>query len=235
MNGAALSQPCIVTTCGLAAGLWSKPTACGFWHLSFPGQDLLGDHREAMQGVGPEGCGDRNIRRVAAAGDQDPADARHVVARVKDVPLATDIGFEPGGKIHRRIGDRHTDIAEVTGAIARRDIQATAEGDREVGIIAAHAGAIAERLPRGPAGAGVFVAKSDVLVDVVAHRLDPAPSRRRLAEERPRDVGQPIGLAVAAGQQERQGIVGEVRHGMLVRFDGGPVRLTAIIQDRGGG
>jgi hypothetical protein len=33
---------------------------------------------------------------IATAGDQHPADARDVVARVEDVPLATEIGFEPG-------------------------------------------------------------------------------------------------------------------------------------------
>src|SRR5271166_6530523 len=62
--------------------------------------DFLCHHRKAAEGVGTKGRGNRDVRRIAAAGDQDPPDARNVVTRVKGVPLAAEIGFEPGGEIH---------------------------------------------------------------------------------------------------------------------------------------
>ena len=43
-------------------------------------------------------------------------------------------------------------------------------------IIPADAGAIAEGFPSRPAGAGVFVAEGDVLVNVIADGLDAAQS-----------------------------------------------------------
>ena len=40
------------------------------------------------------------------------------------MPRAIEIGFEPGREIHRAIGRRHADIAEVTGAISRGNVHA---------------------------------------------------------------------------------------------------------------
>jgi hypothetical protein len=59
--------------------------------------------QEAADRVRSEGCGDGDIRGIATAGHQNTADARDIVARIKDIPLAAEIGFEPGCKIHRRI------------------------------------------------------------------------------------------------------------------------------------
>src|SRR5207302_2933434 len=138
--------------------------------------DFFRPYRKAAERVRTEGRGDRDIRRVAAARDQRPADARDVVARVENVPLTTEIDFEPGREIHRRIRYRHADIAEIAGAIPCRDVHAAAESDREVGKIAADAGTVAIGFPGGSAGTRVLVAKGDVLVNKVADRLDPAPA-----------------------------------------------------------
>ena len=97
----------------------------------------------------------------------------------KGVPLAREIGFEPGCEIHRR--------------------------DREVRIIPANAGAIAEGFPGRPAGAGVFVAEGDVPVYVVADGRDAAPAERRLSEQRSGDLGEPVGLAISVTQEQYQG------------------------------
>ena len=43
--------------------------------------DFVRPHLEADQRVGTEGVADRDVGRVAAARDQDPSDARHVVPR----------------------------------------------------------------------------------------------------------------------------------------------------------
>jgi len=63
---------------------------------SFCRCDFFGPYREAAERVRTESGADRDVSRVATAGDQHPADARDVVARVKGVPLAAEIGFEPG-------------------------------------------------------------------------------------------------------------------------------------------
>jgi hypothetical protein len=63
---------------------------------SFYRCDFFGQYRKAVERIRTESRADRDISGVATAGDQHPADARGVVARVKGVPLATEIGFEPG-------------------------------------------------------------------------------------------------------------------------------------------
>src|SRR5437660_12399868 len=92
--------------------------------------DFLSPYRKAAERVRTEGRGDRDIRRVAAARDQHPADSRGVVARVENVRLTAEIDDEPGREIHRRIRYRHAAIAETPRAIPRQDVHAAAEGDR---------------------------------------------------------------------------------------------------------
>jgi hypothetical protein len=78
--------------------------------------------------------------------------------------------------------------------------------DREVRIIPADAGAIAEGFPCRPAGACVFVAEGDVLVNVVADGLDAAAAEQRLSEQRPGGLGEPVGLAISATREQYQGL-----------------------------
>ena len=70
---------------------------------------------------------ERNIRRVTAARDDDPADARNIVARIEGVPLAFQENFDPGAEIHR-VDDGHADVAEMAVDIARGDVEAATEG-----------------------------------------------------------------------------------------------------------
>jgi KUP system potassium uptake protein len=65
--------------------------------------------------VRAEGRDHRNVRRVAASGDQDAANPARVVAGIKGVPAAADIGFHPGIEIHRRGVWRHANIAYPAG------------------------------------------------------------------------------------------------------------------------
>jgi hypothetical protein len=129
--------------------------------VSFCSSDFLGPYRKAGERVRAKGRADRDVRGIAAAGDQHPADARSIIASIKGVPLATDMGFEPGGEIHRRVRDRYADIAQIAGAVSRRDVHAATESDGEVGVIPADASAIAESFPSRPACARVFVAKGE--------------------------------------------------------------------------
>src|SRR5215213_8472619 len=93
---------------------------------------------EAYKHARPEDRRKRDIRGVAPTRHQDPADARRVVAGIEGVPMATEIDFEPGAEIHRRIDRRNTDIAEISRAVPGGDVHAAAERDREMGEIPAH-------------------------------------------------------------------------------------------------
>src|SRR5271155_4002523 len=158
--------------------------------------NFLRHYCETAERVRTKCRADCDVGRIATAGDQHPPDARDVVARIKGVPLATDIGFEPGCEIHRRIRDWYADIAQIARAVSRRDVHAATEGHGEGRIVPADAGAIAISFPRRPGGARVFVAEGNVLVNVIANGLDAGPAERRIAEPRPGDIGQPVGLAI---------------------------------------
>ena len=64
---------------------------------------------------------------------------RGIVPRVEGIPTALQKHLEPGTEIHRVGNRRHADITEIAGAVARRDIHAAAQCDREMGKVAAHA------------------------------------------------------------------------------------------------
>src|ERR1700675_2884831 len=88
---------------------------------------LVGGDAEAHELVRAERGGDGDVGGVAAARDQDAADARLVVTGIEGVPTVADIGLEPGAEIHRRGVGGHADVAEIAGAIARRDVHAAAQ------------------------------------------------------------------------------------------------------------
>jgi hypothetical protein len=89
----------------------------------------------------------------------------------KCVPAAAEIGFEPSAEIHWGIVERHADIAEVAGAVARRNVHAAAQRDREVSEVPAHAASLVMNILRRLGRAGVGVAENDAIVDIVADRI----------------------------------------------------------------
>ena len=165
----------------------------------------------------PEARGQRHVGGVAAGAHQDAADARHVVARIERVPLAGQIDLEPAGEIHRRGIAGHADVAEIAGAIARRDVHAAAERQRQMRKIAADAGALLVDVMRRLHVMGVLVAEGDVVMDEIDDRLHPRPARRRVAEQRPGDIGELVGLAIAARHQIEQHLVGQLVDRHLLR------------------
>ena len=86
--------------------------------------------------------GQRDIGSVAAMRDEDAADARRIIARIESVPAPAQIDLDPGGEIHRLVRRRQTNVGDVAGAIARRNIETTAESDGEMRIVAADAPAL---------------------------------------------------------------------------------------------
>ena len=93
---------------------------------------------------------------------------------------------------------RHADITEVAGAVARRDIHAATKGDREVGEVAADAGAVEEAAIGRSQRVSVLIVEGDVIVHEVDDRLYPAPPGDDIPELRPGKVREAVGIAVAA-------------------------------------
>src|SRR2546428_1701303 len=163
--------------------------------------DLVGPDGETRQRAGTERVADRHIRRIASTRDEHAADPRNVVPRIKRMPAASDIGLEPGGKIHRTVRRRDADIAEIARAVARRNVHAAAECDRQMRVVAAHTFAFLERLPRRSRRSGILVAEGDVAMDVVADGLDAAAARGAPLPQTQGDPGRANCFLTTAGSE----------------------------------
>src|SRR6516162_3496541 len=125
--------------------------------------------------MGPERCHKRYIGCITAARDGNTSDARHIMTRVESEPTAIEKDFEPSIIIHRSRIRRHTDVAQKPICVTRRNVHAAAEGDREMGEIAANTDALLIGLIGGARSASMLIAKSQMVADEIADRLNPAP------------------------------------------------------------
>ena len=64
---------------------------------------------------------------------------------------------------------------------------------------------------RAAFGIGVMVAELYPVMDIIADRLNPWPAFRRVAEQRPGKLSEPIGFAVAAAQKIDQHLIGQIQ------------------------
>src|ERR1700680_2771838 len=170
--------------------------------------DLVRPDLEAQQRVGTERIADCDVGRIAASRNEHPADPRHIVPRVEDAPAAAEIRLDPSGEIHWSIRRQDADVAEITGAIACRNVHAAAKCDGKVRIIAADAFPLVEGFKGRPSGTRVLVAERDMVVNKIADRLNSCPARRRMAKQVPSYLGQLVGLAIPAAQEKHQGFFG---------------------------
>ena len=144
----------------------------------------VGPDAEALHDAGAEGGGERHVGGVAAAGHQHAALAGDVVARVEQAPGAAEVGLEPGGEVAGRVGRRGADVAEVAGAVARRDVHRAAEGDGEMRVVAADADAFGVAFEGRAGGAGLRCSRSGCGCGRSRRSPAPAPSRARSAPKR---------------------------------------------------
>jgi len=72
----------------------------------------------------------------------------------------------------------------------------------------------------------MLIIEANMAVYEVADRLHPAPARRRITEERPRLLHQEIGLAISAGEQVYESLMGKIGHRVLFGTEINPVRFT---------
>ena len=128
--------------------------------------------------------------------------------------------LEPGVEIHRRRVRRHADVAEISVAVARRNVHAAAERDRKMREIAAYADAFGVGFIGGARRTGALIAERDVAIDEIADRLHPRPARRRMAEMVPGDLAEFVGFDVAAADEIEQRVVRQIRHRDFSGVDG---------------
>src|SRR5664279_4006190 len=196
------------------------------------GADFVRPNLEARQRARAECGADRDVASIAAPGNEHPADARRVVAGVKSVPAAVEEGLEPGREIHRPIGRWLADVTEVAGAVASRNIHAPAEGNGEMGIVAADTDLLVQSLHCRARLGGVLIPEADMAMNIVADRLNAAPSGGRLPEEIPRRLGQTVGFAIATAQQKLQRLRRQIRHEKLSRLRNDRIRGAGIVDQR---
>ena len=134
--------------------------------------------------------GQRHVCGVPTVRDKDTANPGGVVAWIKGVPTVAQINFNPGCKIHRRVRRGKADVTDITGAIAGRDVQATAEGDCKMRVVAANAALFLICFKRRSGRAGVLIAEDYVIVHEVADSLHPRPTKWAVSKEPLRLVGQ---------------------------------------------
>ena len=177
--------------------------------------DLVRPHLHPLEDGPAERGHHRHVERIAATSDEDTTLARLVVARVERVPGAAEVHLDPRREVHRLVHRLDLDLRQVAEHVAGRDAERTAEAERDVGEVAAHARPrlvhVGGRRQRRAAAVG----ERDVVVDVVDDGGDAAIAGSHVAEQLPRLVGEHVGQDVAAGQRVDEHVVGELAGGRL--------------------
>ena len=156
----------------LAVMPWKKP----------PGSDQRRLDLESHQGTRTEGVAEGDVTRVSAPANKDAADTPDVVAGIESVPTPAEKRLKPSREVHRPVRRRNTDIAKVAGAIARRNIHATAEGDGQVRKVATDARVLIEGLQRRLGWTRMLVTEQQMSMHEVADRLNARATSLKLPE-----------------------------------------------------
>ena len=143
---------------------------------------FVGPDPKAREGIRAERSGDRDIRRVASPRQQNPADPGDVVPCIERMPMSAEIDLEPRREIAGRKGWRGTDVAQISGAVAGRNVQGPAERDRQMCIVAADSQTFLIGFRRRPCHPCVLVTEIYPLIYEIADCLDARPTRGRIFE-----------------------------------------------------
>src|SRR5579859_1585153 len=125
-------------------------------------------------------------------------------------PPACEKHLEPGAEIHRRRIKGDPDVTEIAGAVARRDVHATAQRDGKMGEVAAHSDPLAKCTRSRAVIASGAVVEPDLVVHEVADGLNPAPSGRGRCKRPPRKIRQGLRVAVPAAKKIDERVIGKL-------------------------
>src|SRR4030095_9913603 len=141
---------------------------------------------------------ERELSSIPADRHENATDASLIMTCIEGVPFVTEKNFEPCAKIHRIRSKWNSDIAEVTGDIPCRNIEAATKGNREMHKIAAHAFAVAINLQCALLRVSEMITKGDVLMHPITNRLHTGPARSRRTEKPPGFIISFVHLAITA-------------------------------------
>src|SRR5262245_10221126 len=142
-----------------------------------------------------------NIAGIATASDHNAPDPSAIVAGNKSKPSPAEVNLHPGAKVHRIRCRGNTDIAEISGDIASRNVHTAAKCDGKVGKVPAHTDALAKGLQRGAIGLRLGIVELDMPMNEVANRLDTLPTGSRRAKLLPGEARElAIRFTIAARQ-----------------------------------
>lgn len=170
------------------------------------GVDPLSDPDLHVQRLQPSVIGqERDVGRIATVGHDDPAAARGGLRGVEGVPAAVQVGLEPGMQVHR------LQPMQVSHHHAGGNAQAPAQGDADMGVVAADAGTGFHGAECVGGGIAHAVAVFDMRADPFHDRADLAAAGVGGLHDGLRQVERAIARAVAARQQVLQGVIGQAR------------------------
>src|SRR5438552_4820947 len=149
---------------------------------------FFGDDVKFEQLGAAEVCRQCNVSGVATDGHENTADASLVVTRIKSVPFPAEENFKPCAEIHRVRRGWNPNVAQITGDITRRDIEASTKGNGEMHEIAANTLAIAVNFQRAFLWIGEVIAKGDVIMHPITDRLHAGPAWPRRTKKFPRFI-----------------------------------------------
>ena len=192
---------------------------------------LLGHHFKAREIGDAKGGRHRDVRGVTTAPHENAADSGMIVTRVHRVPTPIEKHLEPGAEIHRVDVDRNADVAEIASAIARGNVHAAAERNREMGEVAADADAFVHGIAGAAGWARVWITEADLRVNEIADRLHDARAAGQFSEPRPGEIGELVAVAIPARDQEQQHVVGKVGDGRRPHIRQRLVRLARVVND----
>src|SRR5579863_3436125 len=151
----------------------------------------------------------RNIRRAPAARDDDSSNTRHIVARIECPPCPVEEHLYPCAEIHR-VDDGHSNVAEMSIDIARRNIEAPAQRQRKVGEVSTDSDALVKCLECSSGRSRLKVIELDVLMHKIASRLHASPAWSDIAEPIPSGLAQLVSLAISAAHKIKETFVRQV-------------------------
>jgi hypothetical protein len=108
-------------------------------HFIFLAEDFFGHYVEARELRVAKMRRDCNVSSIAATGDNDAPDTRHVVPGIESKPAAVQEHLEPSAEIHRRRVLGNADVAQVARAVSSGDVHAATQRNSQMREVAADA------------------------------------------------------------------------------------------------
>ena len=137
--------------------------------------------------------------------------------RVQGEPATIKEHFIPSAEIHRGRINRYADVTKITRAIPRRDVHASGKGHCKMSEVPANAAALLVSLRSGAIASCVMIAEFDAIVSVVANGLRALPTALDTSKERPCQVGELFGVAIATSEKEGENLSGQRTYVPLLR------------------